>query len=127
MSTYRAITLWCSTEPCKAHLAFPWATRVTAYKAARMRGWVADSRQQPRCPVHKEAQRVPAPTVTDPRVGAKPWRFTRAQEKRIAQQYADGKTTTELGAQYEAHPSQIRRAVLRQGGTMRSRGRRAGR
>lgn len=48
--------------------------------------------------------------------------LTDKQEKEIAKAYAKGGLTSHLSAQYEVHPSTIRNAILRQGGTLRVRG-----
>ena len=44
------------------------------------------------------------------------------QEREIAKAYAKGGLTSHLAAQYQVHPSTIRNAIQRQGGSLRPRG-----
>lgn len=48
--------------------------------------------------------------------------FDARTEKSIARAYAKGGLTSVLAREYGCHPSTIRQAVVRQGGTLRPRG-----
>lgn len=53
---------------------------------------------------------------------AYPRALTERQEQSVAKAYARGTSTSALAEKHGVHPSTIRGAVVRQGGTLRSRG-----
>lgn len=114
------VVLSCGIPPCTQRIAFDWSTKISATRAARLRGWTAGSNLVTRCPCHRNA--VAPPKAPQQRRGA-PVRFDADDATRIAELYAQGLSLEQLAERFGSSPTAIRSAIVRRGGTLRPTGR----